>query len=551
MIVSAVIELIQSKTELLHLMREEALSLVETVDRSSANVILSTETIEESLAERLFNNAYFIARLDSAGTLTQRELGAIASANSIFRINVLDARGTRVLGSMRMQPGHGGMQEQRSPQETLKPILDGSVDRLVIGMREPRYQEGARFVVAVRRTGRARGAIVLNMNADAMLELRKTIGIGKLMKDLGDNDGVVYAVLQDGEGILAAGGEISEVSSVDADTVLRYCAEHDTVLTRTIAGAHGEFFEVVRHFKVGGASLGIFRIGMSMDAMHAAETRMQRRMMIMTLVLLTIAFLVAAAIVAMQRSALLAKKNAHLETEMLRREKLSAMGELASGVAHEIRNPLNAIAMIAQRLASEFAPKKDAAEYRSMVGVLRSEAERMNGIVQQFLRFARPPGLRVAEADVQRFIDHLSSLFGSQAAAKGVAFTATCEGADRWIFDAEQMTQAVLNLLQNALDATQPGGGITLRCTGDGSALTIAVADTGSGIPEAEREKIFNLYFTTKQNGTGLGLALVHQIVAQHNGAIGVHTALGEGTSFTITLPRAGDPEALHLSPER
>ncbi len=548
MVVSAVIELGQSRDELFHLMRDEALSLVETVDRSSANIILSTETIEESLAERLFNNAYFIARLDSAGTVTQHELQAIASANSIFRINILDSRGRRVLGSMLQQPEHRGMQEQRSPLETLKPVLDGSVDRLVIGLREPRYQEGARFVVAVRRTGKARGAIVLNLNADAMLDLRRTIGIGKLMKDLGDNEGIVYAVLQDGEGILAAGGEISEVSSVEADTVLRYSAEHDTVLTRTIAGTHGELFEVVRHFKVGETTLGIFRIGMSMDEVRAAEARMQRRMIIMVLVLLAIAFLVVSAVVAMQRSALLAEKNSLLEKEMYRREKLSAMGELASGVAHEIRNPLNAIAMIAQRLEHEFTPRKGAKEYRMIAGVLKSEAGRMNGIVQQFLRFARPPGLRTAETDVRGFIDHLSMLFGPQAAGKGVTFTPVHDGPDQWTFDAAQMTQAVLNLLQNALDATEPGGSITLAGAGTASTLSISVADTGCGIPDGEREKIFNLYFSTKQNGTGLGLALVHQIVAQHSGTIDVKSSLGKGTIITIDLPSVPPPHTVQVA---
>jgi two-component system, NtrC family, sensor histidine kinase HydH len=647
MVVSAVIELAQSRNELYHLMREEAVSLVETVDQSSSNIILSTEKIEEALAERLFNNAYFIARLDSAGILTQKELQSIAAANSIFRINIIDRNGVKILGNTLPDMEHRGMQERRSPRETLQPILEGSADKLLIGLREPRFQEGKRFIVAVRRTGRARGAIVLNLNADAMLELRKTIGIGKLMKDLGDNEGIVYAVLQDSDGILAAGGKVTEVSSIGSDSLLHYCTVHDTVLTRTLTGRSGEIFEVVRHFKVGEASLGIFRIGLSMDEIHAAEARMLRRMIVMTLVLLAIAFLAVASIVVMQNYTTLGKKYtvmqtmtgnildrmsdavvsmdggrtitlfnkeagrlfgvddqsvigkrideltspvAHciekifgssdeteielhcgrdtrsvsvavsesdggeggvirtavvrdmtkthaLEKEMLRREKMTAMGELASGVAHEIRNPLNAIAMIAQRFLIEFTPRKAVKEYRMLAGVLQSEARRMNGIVQQFLHFARPPGLRVDTVAMQPFLAHLSSLFGPQAGEKGIAFTETSACPEEWAFDQEQMTQALLNLLQNALDATERGGKIELAVAEKGTDLTFSIIDTGAGIPEDEREKIFNLYFTTKQHGTGLGLPFVHQIVAQHNGTLEMTSEVGKGTTFIITVP--------------
>jgi nitrogen-specific signal transduction histidine kinase len=636
MVVSAVIELRQSRNELFHLMREEALSLVETVDQSSNNIILSTEKIEEALAERLFNNAYFIARSDSAGTLTQRELHAIAAANSIFRINIIDNTGRKVLGNTLPDREHRGMQEQRSPRETLQPILEGTADKLLIGLREPRFQEGKRFIVAVRRTGKAHGAIVLNLNADAMLELRKTIGIGKLMKDLGDNEGVVYAVLQDNEGILAAGGRVTEISAIGADSLLKYCSERDTVLTRTISGKTGEIFEVIRHFKVGGTSLGIFRLGFSMDEIHATEERMLRRMIIMALVLFAIAFLAVASIVAMQNYTSLGKKftvmqtmtgkilermsdtvvsidgSKHitvfnreaerlfdierqavlgkrideiedpiarclgaiftandgteielhcgrgtryvsvavsdsdggeggtirtavvrdmtdtriLEKEMIRREKLTAMGELASGVAHEIRNPLNAIAMIAQRFLREFTPRNAAKEYRMLAGVLQSEANRMNGIVQQFLRFARPPGLRKEIIPVLPFLDHVSSLFGPQAAEKGIVFTVAHDGADMWSFDRELMTQALLNLLQNALDATQRGS-INMAVTEGVRDLTFTITDTGTGISEQDKEKIFNLYFTTKQHGTGLGLPLVHQIVAQHNGILDILSEVG------------------------
>ncbi|HLP15256.1 MAG TPA: ATP-binding protein [Bacteroidota bacterium] len=647
MIVSAAIELQQSKRELYHLMSEQALSLVETVDQSSANIILSTERIEESLAERLFNNAYFIAKLDSAGMLTGKELRRIAAANSIFRINIIDKNGVKILGNTGQDVAHKNMKEQRSPRETLKPILDGTVEKMVIGLREPRFEAGQRFIVAVRRTGPAQGAIVLNLNAGAMLELRRTIGIGKLMKDLGDNAGIVYAILQDQQGVLAAGGTVNEISSLAADPAVQLCADRDTTITRTVSTAAGEIFEVIRHFTVAGTSLGVFRIGFSMDEIHATEARMLRRMIFMSLILLTIGLIVAAAIIALQNYSSLGKKYAVMQTmtgkilermsdaviavnsagvitvfnkeaerlfspeaqsrlgskidefndptaqclqkifsasdenelelqcgngiryvsvaisesgegeegvirtavvrdrtdtrvmerEMTRREKLTAMGELASGVAHEIRNPLNAIAMVSQRLLSEFSPRNGAKEYRMLAGVLQSEAKRMNGIIQQFLRFSRPPDLRIGPIAILPFLDHFASLCSPLAGEKGIVFTVAHHGAQQWMFDREQMTQAILNLLQNALDATDRGGSIILRAEENDAACVFSVTDTGKGISPEEREKIFNLYFTTKQHGTGLGLAFVHQIAAQHNGRIDLNSVPGSGTTFSIILP--------------
>jgi len=156
-------------------------------------------------------------------------------------------------------------------------------------------------------------------------------------------------------------------------------------------------------------------------------------------------------------------KARRMEKEIQRKEKFTAMGELASGVAHEIRNPLNAISMIAQRFEKEFTPSADVEEYRSLTQVLKREITRVNGIIQQFLRFARPPIVRSARVSASDFIEHISALFHGQAEEKNVIFIAECSYDATIQIDAEQMTQALLNLLQNALAATQPGGEIRLR----------------------------------------------------------------------------------------
>jgi two-component system sensor histidine kinase HydH len=227
-----------------------------------------------------------------------------------------------------------------------------------------------------------------------------------------------------------------------------------------------------------------------------------------------------------------------LEQQMQRNEKMSAMGELAAGVAHEIRNPLNAISMIAQRFEKEFVPKKDVREYKELTGVLKSESVRINGIIRQFLRFARPKAIAPAPVNALRFIENLSAIFRSQSKQKDVAFSVHAEELTLSL-DAEQMTQACLNLLQNALDATPSGGSVSLSLHRVDDRIEIAVTDSGAGIPDAMREKIFDLYYTTKPNGTGMGLAITQQIVSQHSGSMRLHANTPSGSVFTISLPAA------------
>ena len=226
-----------------------------------------------------------------------------------------------------------------------------------------------------------------------------------------------------------------------------------------------------------------------------------------------------------------------LERRLAQERRLSAMGELASGVAHEIRNPLNAIAVIAQRFAREFEPKEGADEYRNLARTVVTEARRINEIIQQFLLFARPPKLSLHQADLAALAREVVSLFSSTAREKGVALRLEApETLPGWV-DPEQLKQAPGNLVQNAIQACASGDAVTVRLKREGPDTVIQVEDTGPGIPEDVRPKIFDLYFTTRPDGTGIGLSLVHRIVSAHGGTIEVKTEKDAGTVFTIRLP--------------
>lgn len=224
-----------------------------------------------------------------------------------------------------------------------------------------------------------------------------------------------------------------------------------------------------------------------------------------------------------------------LEEQVQRQEKLRAMGTLASGVAHEIRNPINAIGMIGQRLIKEFTPGQDRVEYAELTGAVVREVQRINGIIESFLRFAQPAPILLQPEPAEQVLKDTALVFQSSADSRGVVFFTRFEPA-RISADRRQLHQALLNLLGNALDATPPGGSITF--TGVKTDFyQIEVADSGAGIPDAVKHRIFDLYFSTKPSGTGLGLPVVQQIIAAHGGQIDFESEQGKGTRFRIRIP--------------
>ncbi len=226
-----------------------------------------------------------------------------------------------------------------------------------------------------------------------------------------------------------------------------------------------------------------------------------------------------------------------VEEQLRRQEKLTAMGELASSVAHEIRNPLNSISMTVQRFAKDFQPKEYTEEYNALVKMMNEEVNRVSTIIQQFLQFARPPKLNPTEVNVGDFIRDVVAVIESEARAKRIPIVSELQFSGTIQMDRSQMKQVLLNLLQNALHATGQNGTIRIATRLDNGRLHLVVADTGIGIPPEHIPRIFDLYFTTKPDGTGMGLSVAHQIVTEHGGRIEVESEVGKGTTFTIQIP--------------
>jgi signal transduction histidine kinase len=226
------------------------------------------------------------------------------------------------------------------------------------------------------------------------------------------------------------------------------------------------------------------------------------------------------------------------QTTMIQQEKLASIGRLAAGVAHEINNPLTTILTTSMLLQEDLRTEDP---MHQELETIANETLRCRKIVTALLDFARQSQPVKQEIRLQEIIAETALLTRKQAAFKDVAVTAHCP-ADLPPIEADkgQIHQALINLVVNAIAATDPGGKISISCNGPDArdAVTIAVSDTGVGIPAEELEKVFEPFFTTRETGTGLGLSITSGIVAQHGGSMEVKSTVGQGTTFTIRLPR-------------
>lgn len=237
-----------------------------------------------------------------------------------------------------------------------------------------------------------------------------------------------------------------------------------------------------------------------------------------------------------------------LKEEVERERHLASLGRLAAGVAHEIRNPLSSLKGFTQFLRSKFQPGSQEERYAD---IMIEEVERLDRVVQELLDFARPNEPKRVPADPNEVVEGALSLISEDAAFRKVAIERRL-GADlpRILVDTQQITQALLNVLLNGIEAMPAGGTLTIETSVSRErqgpmSVSIAVTDTGEGMDEEELAKLFEPFYTTKQGGTGLGLTIVSRVLEQNGGHIHMSSVKGQGSSFFLRLPieaREGPP---------
>jgi PAS domain S-box-containing protein len=233
-----------------------------------------------------------------------------------------------------------------------------------------------------------------------------------------------------------------------------------------------------------------------------------------------------------------------IQEEILRMDRLVSLGELASGIAHELRNPLAGIKTTAQALGEEMSEDDSRWEYLNRI---TKEIDRLNELLKTFFSFAKPQKLNLVYCHMKEIINEIIPFLIKEIADKGIRFIENYHSKLPSIkVDKSQMHQVFLNLFLNAIQAMDHGGNLKIEVTPMTSNLfgrfrqnfiRIVISDTGSGIPPHMVHKIFDPFFTTKPRGVGLGLSITYQIIKKHGGTIKVESKLDQGTSFIINLP--------------
>jgi two-component system sensor histidine kinase PilS (NtrC family) len=231
-----------------------------------------------------------------------------------------------------------------------------------------------------------------------------------------------------------------------------------------------------------------------------------------------------------------------MEVAMQRAERLAAVGRLAAGIAHEIRNPLAAISgsieLLRQTADAEAAPPRMPGENRELMSIVIREVDRLNGLITELLEFARPRALETERLDVAATMAEMLKVFENDKRLGDARVELVTDGAPLVEADAAQLRQVVWNLLRNAAEAA-PGQPIRVEVRAEGELVALTICDRGPGIAAEHRARIFEPFFSTKDGGTGLGLATVHRIVDEHKGAVEFDCPESGGTAVTVRLPRA------------
>lgn len=529
------------------LVRAQAASARETVAAAArANRAAATEA-RGQLAERLLDNARLLAELDRHGPLSEAALSKIATRNHLFRITVLAPDGSRDLFVapqwLGRGPGPGSALNAGAGvggTVLVERLLRDGEPEAVTDLHEGRRAGVARLAAGVRRANG--GAILLSVDATEVANLQRQSSLDALLADIVRSAAdVAYIVYEDAD-VRKAQGELppDETEGIDEPHTDASGGERQLVL------GGRPILEVTGPIDIGASRQASLHLGMRLDRLRTAERRTASRLVLSLTAAAALGVLAIGLVWVRRRFGALSVEHALAQEALRRRDRLAAMGELSSTVAHEIRNPLNAIAMSAQRLKSECfgatpPAGQDLDEARSLVDVIQGESQRINHKIQQFLEYARPPALQRHAVALGPWLSGIVGALRAVADARHVSIAADLADTPTVMVDADQMRQALDNIILNAIEATPEQGAVSVRSAMIGADIVIEVRDSGAGISPDHLPRIFDLYFTTKPSGTGVGLAVTQQIVTAHGGTIEVDSILSRGTTMRVRIPAMKD----------
>jgi signal transduction histidine kinase len=524
-------------------------TLIDSIENRGLEVIRSVQQVADLYHERFFEARQVDLDLEIGGSLTEE---SISLPEALIRKLIESAQ--EMDYQMETAPSGGEALKNFTSREGLwlvalwdeRGILSGSsrsvpkallnlVRPVVRGREEIKFhiltpsgsQQQLGFIALRRKFGR--GAIVLALDDDAFQFWRLKVSLQRAIDDMGQLSETGYFLVMDqARRIIGRAGDTPEMEKdlISMDTVLQ---AGEGRRSSKIEFGNKRLLDLFVPIRLRSGFKGVTRMGLSRESADQVLMKNRRDIFI------SMAFMVVIAVLSMWF--LYKNQNKHLAKmgEMERRvhqaERLSALGRLAAGVAHEIRNPLNAISMASQRLQRD--------NLQQLTGVIRDEIRRLNKIIEEFLSLSRSSKLKFKQQNLTDLLHQIVLLMGEEADSKGIAIHMDRYNTPFHVsMDSDKLKQALLNIIKNGIESISGNGSIHISLSPeDKKWVRIRITDTGTGLNSIEIKHIFDPDYTTKEKGLGLGLPLAHEIIRGHGGVIQVNSRPGEGTTFQITLP--------------
>ncbi|MBN1473669.1 MAG: hypothetical protein JW914_03555 [Syntrophaceae bacterium] len=548
-LIMGLLDIRRSKANLVGFLEDQALSTISVLQRLTEENLKSIISAPDKKLPRLvsprreeaaYSKRWVIEAITDLGKkiddqwkkgkVNDNYLKRFAADNNLWYLAVLDRYGKVVHQS-------GPLQTNLLEPRELK-IGGRDLSTLEI-LEKIRAKHGIGFVVLRRKDNS--GMVIINLDKEGLIYWSLKVAVERGMEKIGEGHGVTYVqIINDQKKLLSSVGKPSHALKETDFNYKDILAGKIKIASREVNYGEQKILDLAAPLFLDKTVVGIVRMGLDRGSMDKIIAENKKNIFVFMVFIVIIALL--------SMWLLYYDQNRHLSgiIEMERRlekaERLSSLGQLAAGVAHEIRNPLNAISIATQRLKKDFVPAESGKEegFNNLSGVIKDEIKRLNGIIEEFLSFSKSRRLELRDFSITEILQKIVSLLREEAQDRGVIIETKWRESPAVIpVDINKIQQAFLNLIKNAMESIPAQGKISITVDKEGKDyIIVRISDTGCGMAADEIERIFSPEYTTKEKGVGLGIPLASEIIRGHGGEIRVISREGEGTTFEVILPR-------------